>query len=209
MKTNLPIEQRLKIRASANVWLSENFPTRRKYLSHSNPQYNDSKKAWETAIETKNLNGHSECVGHLLLNDDAAIVYAEDVQAICAQIDKFLAEEQAPLVEAHRRIGPNYEFRLGDGIEGVGELPDKSIDLLLTDPPYGISKEYICEKQVSRRLRKDGTDFIMPKGNFGDWDGPISPSDWDSVRSPESEGVVCDVLCSGSDWRILSDSSRS
>ncbi len=54
-------------------------------------------------------------------------------------------------------------------------LGDLKIDgrLLLTDPPYGISSPYTCEKQVPRRLRKDGSDFIMPKGSFGEWDFPM------------------------------------
>ena len=74
--------------------------------------------------------------------------------------------------------GAFYDFRLGDGVEGAQSLQDGQIDLLLTDPPYGISKSYTCERQVPRRLRKDGRDFIMPKGNFGKWDRAIDPSDW-------------------------------
>ena len=63
-----------------------------------------------------------------------------------------------------------------------------SLFLLLTDPPYGISKEYTCERQVSRRLRKDGTDFIMPKGNFGEWDSPVAPCDWTQTVLPKVKG---------------------
>ncbi len=187
-ETDLSIELRLKLRASANAWISENFPIHRKYLSHSNPQFNSTANAWETAIETKNLNGHSAQVGHLLINADAVIVHAADPDAICIQIDNLLKGNQLPLLGIQRHVGPNHEFRLGDGIEGAEQLPDKSVDLVLTDPPYGISKEYTCESQVSRRLRKDGTDFIMPKGNFGEWDGPISPRTWTQVVLPKVRG---------------------
>ena len=188
MCLDIPVEQRLKIRASANAWISENFPMHRKYLSHSNIQYSAIDSAWETTIETKNLNGHSGCVGRLLFNDDGVIVYAEDIEGICAQIDDFLAKNTSLSIDIHTKIGPNYEFQLGDGIEFAKQLPDKSIDLLLTDPPYGISKAYNCENQVSRRLRKDGTDFIMPKGNFGTWDGPIDPSYWTQIVLPKVKG---------------------
>lgn len=184
----LSIEQRLKIRASANAWISQNFPTHRKYLSHSNPQYSAYDEAWETIIETKNLNGNSVRVGRLLLNRDAVIIDASEPETTCVQVDRLLKGNQLPLLGNDSLVGSNYDFRLGDGIEGAEQLPDKSIDLLLTDPPYGISKEYTCEKQVSRRLRKDGTDFIMPKGNFGEWDGPVSPRAWTQVVLPKVRG---------------------
>lgn len=187
-ETDLPVEQRLKLRASANAWISENFPIHRKYLSHSNPQYNSTAKAWETTIETKNLNGHSAQVGRLLINADAVIVHAADPDAISIQVDELLNGNQLPLWGIQSHVGPNHEFRLGDGIEGAEQLPDKSVDLVLTDPPYGISKEYTCESQVSRRLRKDGTDFIMPKGNFGEWDGPVSPRAWTQIVLPKVKG---------------------
>ena len=45
----------------------------------------------------------------------------------CVQVDKLLADIQSPLVVTQRQIGPNFEFRLGDGIEGAEQLPDKSI----------------------------------------------------------------------------------
>ena len=59
---------------------------------------------------------------------------------------------------------------------------------MLTDPPYGISKPYICENQIPRRLRPNGRDFIMPKGNFGDWDQEINPADWLHAILPKVGG---------------------
>ena len=155
---------------------------------HSSPEYSVSDKAWATLISTRNLNGHSVVVGRLLIDNDARIILAEDPTVIHEHLEKFLAHEQAPLTVDEKQIGHRYDFRLGDGIEGANLLPDKSIDLLLTDPPYGISKGYTCESQVSRMLRKDGTDFIMPKGNFGDWDNPVSPCEWTQSILPKVRG---------------------
>ena len=85
-------------------------------------------------------------------------------------------------------------------------MSDRSIDLLLTDPPYGISRRYTCEAQVPRRLRKDGNDFIMPRGYFGKWDEAIDPHEWTSVVLPKVAGwavtfcaqaqigVYCDIF---------------
>ena len=184
----LSVEKKIKLRATANKWISENFPTYRKVLLHSSPEYSFSDKAWTTSISTRNLNGHSMVVGCLLIDDDARIIQAENPTVIHEHLEKILAHEQSTLVANETIIGSNYEFRLGDGIEGADQLSDRSIDLLLTDPPYGISKDYTCESQVSRRLRKDGTDFIMPKGNFGDWDNMVSPCEWTQTVLPKVRG---------------------
>lgn len=80
-----------------------------------------------------------------------------------------------------------YEFRCGDGIEAAAGMSDRSVDLLLTDPPYGISRRYVCESQIQRRPRADGTDFIMPRGYFGDWDD-VNPHEWASVVIPKVRG---------------------
>jgi len=50
-----------------------------------------------------------------------------------------------------------------DCMEGLKKLPDGSVHLLLTDPPYGISRELNCKGQ---RL---GTTAKL-NFNFGDWD---------------------------------------
>ena len=84
--------------------------------------------------------------------------------------------------------GQGWDFILGDGLLGTGALPDRSIDLLLTDPPYGISSPYTCETQVPRRLRKDGRDFIMPRGDFGAWDDEGKSSQWLEQVLPKVRG---------------------
>ena len=76
----------------------------------------------------------------------------------------------------------------------MSELSDRSVDLLLTDPPYGISNPYTCEGQVPRRLRKNGADFIMPKGDFGQWDREFSPAQWTDQIFPKVGGWAV-VFC--------------
>ncbi len=188
MHTDLSVEKKIRIRATANEWISINFPTHRKYLLHTIPEYSSSDGAWRTSISTRNLNGHSFVVGSLLIDDNERVVQATELALVYEHLQNILAHVADPSAVVERQIGNNYEFRFGDGIDGAHSLPDKSIDLLLTDPPYGISKGYTCEGQVPRRLRKDGTDFIMPKGNFGDWDKPVSPNAWTQSILPKVRG---------------------
>ena len=41
---------------------------------------------------------------------------------------------------------------LGDCLEEMKKIPDKSIDLVLTDPPYGIGYEYLTYKDTKENL---------------------------------------------------------
>ena len=183
----ISLSERLELRAAANKWISKNLPQRRQYLSHSNPQYSPMDDVYTTAILV-HIGPNPVVVGSLALDRNARIVKAEKPQAIQIKIDQ-VQLENPPIQLRERAIsGVGFEFHLGDGIEAAKDIDDKSIDLLLTDPPYGISKEYTCETQVSRRLRKDGTDFIMPKGNFGPWDHSVDPHYWTSVILPKVKG---------------------
>ena len=175
------------MRAAVNEWISRQFPTYRKYLSHNQPEYLSSSDSWSVTFGTKNINGHSVELGTVLLNRDGHIVSRVDISKIERQIEALLADSDIGTT-SEQLSGDNYDFRLGDGIAGAGSLQDGEIDLLLTDPPYGISKSYTCEKQIPRRLRKDGRDFIMPKGNFGEWDKPISPQAWLDAVLPKVGG---------------------
>ena len=83
--------------------------------------------------------------------------------------------------------GDKFEMHCGDGVEAAGDLDDLSVDLLLTDPPYGISSEYACETQVQRRPRPDGRGFNMPKGRFGEWD-ESDPEAWVNAVLPKVRG---------------------
>jgi len=63
---------------------------------------------------------------------------------------------------------------LGDALEVLPTLPKKSIDLVLTDPPYNISRNV--------KIVRNGGKFGKAKDidlDFGEWDhGVVSPYDW-------------------------------
>ncbi len=54
----------------------------------------------------------------------------------------------------------------GDCLELMKEIPDKSVDMVLTDPPYGIDFQSVWKKDKSKRMpkimndKKPFTDFI-------------------------------------------------
>ncbi len=181
-------EAMIKVRAAANKWLMDNFEEHRTYLSHQLPEYSNGE--WLVSIATKNINGHSMPLGVLSISKAGEIIQADDPKAISANIDDLLRRQESPDSYGKRINGANYRFSNGDGIKGAKRLADGEIDLLLTDPPYGISTPYGCEKQIPRRLRADGSDFIMPRGNFGDWDKSIVPKDWLDVVLPKVSGWV-------------------
>ena len=183
------IENTIKIRAAANKWISDNFPKQRKYITHVSPEYSESEKAWLVGLVTRELDGKPTILGTLLIDDHWAVVQAQDSSDISTELTRLLETQKETDTAINDRMdGDNYQFIWGDGVEGATELEDKSIDLLLTDPPYGISSPYTCEKQVPRRLRKNGTDFIMPKGHFGNWDYEFKPEEWTSIVLPKVKG---------------------
>ena len=63
------------------------------------------------------------------------------------------------------------DLRQGDCLEVMKDIPDKSIDLILTDPPYLISKKSgfnsggAWNNAEDKRLQK-----TPPKTDFGEWD---------------------------------------
>lgn len=59
----------------------------------------------------------------------------------------------------------------GDMIEWMQLLPKESIDLILVDPPYNISKESNFHTMKDRKNQRTGT-------NFGEWDYDFSNSEW-------------------------------
>ncbi len=207
--TTLTTEQKIRIRAAANDWVSRNLPVERKLVLHTSPEYNSNENAWVVNLFTKNGKSGSVVVGRLLINDDALVVEAQEPESIARRLSyamPFTAPEEVTF--GGGLIGDSYEFRFDDGIEAAKTLPDKSVDLLLTDPPYGISSVYTCERQVPRRLRKNGADFIMPRGYFGDWDDAVEPHKWTDIVLPKVGGWAV-IFCAQAQIGEYSDILKS
>jgi len=64
----------------------------------------------------------------------------------------------------------------GDCLEILREFPKESIDLILTDPPYGISKEHNFDSMKDRKNKRTGT-------FFGDWD-VFNIKNWEIIVNP-------------------------
>jgi DNA modification methylase len=84
-----------------------------------------------------------------------------------------------------------------DCLEGLKQLPDNSVDSIVTDPPYGISRELNCKNQ---RL---GTTAKL-NFNFGEWDE--FDHKWFEIALQKSKGWVM-TFCAKKDigvyWDLL------
>lgn len=181
------VDRKLKIRAAVNKWISDEFPGQRRHLSHTSPTVG-SDGLWHVNLLTKN-GKEGSLIGELVVNEDYEVDLTSGThQAVLTKISDFLKEE--PVLRSFNTPlqGNSFKFCFGDGIDGSAKLDARSVDLLLTDPPYNISNPYTCESQVPRRLRKDGRDFIMPRGHFGQWDYQFSPLDWTTTVLPKVRG---------------------
>ena len=178
-------EHKLALRAAVNRWIMVRFPEHRHLLSHESPRYVPDEDAWHIQLIARHNGSPALSLGSVIVAHDASILSAPEPDGVRA----LLSESPAPS-EPHCNVieGDGLEFRLGDGIAAASVLPDRGIDLLLTDPPYGISRRYTSEDQVPRRLRKNGNDFIMPRGYFGEWDEAIDPHEWTEAVLPKVSG---------------------
>ena len=68
-------------------------------------------------------------------------------------------------------ITDNYKLLHGDCLERMKEIPDGSVDLILTDPPYLISKKSNFHTMKDRKNQRTGTDF-------GEWDYDFTNDGW-------------------------------
>jgi len=88
-------------------------------------------------------------------------------------------------------------IQLMDCMEGMKKLPNNSVDLIITDPPYGISRELNCKNQ------KLGTTAKI-NFNFGEWDK--FNEDWFDVAVNKTKGWIIS-FCAKKDigfyWDIL------
>ena len=182
----LTAQRKIALRATVNEWISVNFPEHRTLLTHEAPVYASDVDAWEVVLTSKRNGVPAATLGSITIDSDASILEAPDPATVISRLAKHTAERTPAVCEVI--AGDGYEFRCGDGIKAAAAMPDRSIDLLLTDPPYGISSRYTCEGQVPRRLRKDGSDFIMPRGYFGEWDEAVDPHQWTAVVLPKVAG---------------------
>lgn len=177
-------ERKLALRAAVNEWIGGSFPDHRMLLSHEAPVYDPTADAWSVELTTKRNGVPAIRLGSLLVSHEATIIEAPPPATVLAG----LPAHESPEPTCESVSGDWWAFHNGDGIAAAGELEDRSIDLLLTDPPYGISQRYTCETQVPRRLRSDGSDFIMPRGHFGDWDEAVDPRAWTAAVLPKVGG---------------------
>ncbi len=181
----------IPIRAAANRWLSDNFHGERRYLASGTPEYDSEAHLWSVAVVAEPFGG--EQIGELKIDDSLAVVGSADIPGIVRRLDDLQQGAGAPKV-ATPDGAAKFGLLYGDGVAAGGRLPDLSIDMLLTDPPYGISDPYACEQQIPKRLRKNGGDFIMPRGEFGEWDHGFSPEAWTGILLPKIRGW-CVIFC--------------
>ena len=183
----------LQVRATVNKWISENFPKDRKHISHALTD-TDENGAHLVELMLKR-DGRVTSLGHIRADTTHVTLQDDDTDNIARRLEQALQTVGAIEVEREPIRGPFHDFRFGDGISGSSELPALSVDLLLTDPPYSISKSYVCETQVPRRLRTNGSDFIMPKGYFGQWDEEFpEPAEWTNIIIPKVRGWIV-IFC--------------
>ena len=191
--TKISADQTLRIRATVNIWISDAFREDRKYISHALIDVDESGVHLVELMLKRN--GRTTSLGHIRADADHVFLTDDSTEAIAQNLEQALQQTKAIEAERDPLRGPLYDFRFGDGIAGSSELPNLSVDLLLTDPPYSISKSYVCETQVPRRLRTNGSDFIMPKGHFGQWDEEFpEPAEWTSTIIPKVRGWIV-IFC--------------
>ena len=184
------------------------FPRHRRRLGCGDPLRDPTDAVW--AVPVTVAGDSATVLGWVRFDDDAHLVDAPDPQTVLDMLETLTDDDDASGVgfddAAEPARGDGWELHCRDGIEVVAAMPDRSVGLLLTDPPYGISRRLTCESQVPRRLRRDGSDFVMPRGHFGDWDSAAEPHAWTAEVLPKVSGwavtfcahaqigVYCDIF---------------
>lgn len=177
---------KIEVKAAVNDWMSANLGEIRTALALGKPSRVGPSR-WSVPLVVKR--GRSiRNVGEVLLDDRLEVILAPQGKALAQAVHQ-ATKHGVAIMERNVRWSPGDSgLFYGDGIAGAASLADKSVDLLLTDPPYSISNAYTCEKQIPRRLRTNGGDFIMPKGDFGTWDRDFNPKSWTDVIVPKVRG---------------------
>lgn len=117
-------------------------------------------------------------------------------------LDVIREESPTPIVLPELLLGtkkykklPLNEIICGDAVEELQKLPDESIDLIVTDPPYGISRELNCKGQ---RL---GTTAKL-NFNFGEWD--TFNKEWFDIALKKTKGWMM-TFCAKKDVGFFID----
>jgi hypothetical protein len=103
-------------------------------------------------IKTKNKALWEKCLsGDMSIDKASKTVDAEEKQKI--------KEKKSSDGEGIEITDKDIDFRLGDFKEALKDVPDGSIDLIITDPPYGIDYLYLWDELsilAKRVLKKNG-----------------------------------------------------
>lgn len=119
-----------------------------------------------------------------------------------------------------RRVKPLYDrdgitIYRGDCLEVLAELVAGGVDLILTDPPYNVSRSGKVGRIERRGVRPDGTSSHREiRRDFGEWDHEWDPAPFlgearrllrpgGSLVAFTSEFLFAPYLCSGLDHRSL------
>ena len=185
----------------ANTWLNNSVGEIRTKVMSDMPKYHKEDKIWKVDVIADTDNRQK--VGEIHIDKNLKIVYNTKISMIQQTLNKIQPTKNDDNIDG-KFVIKNHKILLKNSIAECKKLKNKSIDLLLTDPPYGISSPYSAEKQIPRRLRKNGSDFIMPKGEFGEWDHGFSPHSWTDIIIPKISGWVV-IFCAHTQIKEYSD----
>ena len=121
----------------------------------------------------------------MMCNHDWIKCGDEKICLLCGQVVK--ADEPAP--STTEMILPINQVIHGDCLEVLRTMPDNSVDAVVTDPPYGLSREPDIEEVLRHWLA--GDDYKHRGGGF-------MGKEWDSfVPGPAVWREVCRVVKPG------------
>lgn len=104
---------------------------------------------------------------------------------------------------------PSYSLHQCDCREGLKTLPENSVDFVLTDPPYGLSKEPDIAEVMRHWLAGD----VYEHGSSGfmgaNWDSFVpGPEYWREVYRVMKPGAYLMACCGTRTWDLLSIAIR-